>query len=176
MSVVFSGLLLWFIGSELEMKWGQVFYTKFLLVTSLGTGVFYYALSLGLGTEASVLSGLSGVTYGLLLAYGIIYSERMLTFMLIFPMKAKYFCLLLAGIQLYFGVFSQNSAISFAHLFAMLVAFVFLRYMSARARGWSLESAGRELHKKKMRNKLKIVPKAENPPDKADPNNPKYWQ
>ena len=119
--------------------------------------------------------GLSGITYGLLLSYGIIYSDRMLTFMLIFPMKAKYFCMLLAGIQLYFSVFSQNSASSLSHLFAMVTAFAYLRYKSAKARGWSLGQVKREMAKNKMRHKLRIVPE-ERVPDKADPKDPKYWQ
>jgi membrane associated rhomboid family serine protease len=103
MGLLFEGLLLWFIGSELESKWGRKFYIEFFLISILSVAPLYLILSKTLGLSAPLM-GITGFNYALLVAYAIIYSERQLMFMMIFPMKAKYFCLLLAGIQLYTGL------------------------------------------------------------------------
>jgi membrane associated rhomboid family serine protease len=177
MGLLFEGLLLWFIGSELESKWGRKFYIEFFLVSVLSVAPLYLILSKTLGLSAPLM-GITGFNYALLVAYAIIYSERQLMFMMIFPMKAKYFCMLLAGIQLYTGFFSGSGAVSFTHLAAMLFAFMFLQYKSAKARGVSLGSMKQEMHKKKMKSKLRIVTDEEPmpPKDKADPKDPKFWQ
>lgn len=175
MGVIFEGLLIWFIGSELELKWGRKFYLQFLLVAILTSGPFYFIIgSIFPSLGAYPLLGLTSFTYALLMAYAIIYSERQLTFMLLFPMKAKYFCMLLAAIQLYMGLTSAAGAASLSHLVAMASAFGFLKYKSMKARGVSLESVRKQYHKEKMRSKLKIV--KDDSEQKHDPQDPKYWQ
>lgn len=91
--MLFNGLLLWFIGSDLEQKWGIKVYIQFLLASSFFSGLAYLALA---GPMAAALPffGMTGTSLALLMAYGIIYSERTMIFMFIFPMKAKYFCML----------------------------------------------------------------------------------
>ena len=94
-------------------------------------------------------------------------------------MKAKYFCLLLAGIQIYMGIFSQGGGKgAWAHLFSMLIGFAYLKFKSMQARGVSISAIKEEYHRNKMRQKLKLVKdeEEETPPDKPDPSNPKYWQ
>jgi membrane associated rhomboid family serine protease len=174
MGLIFESLIIWFIGSELENSWGRKFYIQFFLVSTLAVGPLYLILSQFMGVAAPLM-GITGFGYALLIAYAIIYSERQLTFMLIFPMKAKYFCMLLAGIQLYMGFFSGAGAVSFTHLASMLVAFFFLRYKSLVAQGINLKSMQQKRHKDKMRSKLKIV-EDEVPKDKADPDDPRYFQ
>ena len=177
MSVLFNGLIIWFIGADLEMKWGEKFYLQFLAVASLSAGLIYYVISLfASGLGYAPLMGLTGFTYALLMAYAIIYSERQLTFMLLFPMKAKYFCMLLAGIQLYMGIFSHGGRAAWAHLTSMGVAFLFLKYRSLKARG-GLKNWKQEQHKKNMRSKLSLVKdEGKEDQDKADPKNPRFWQ
>lgn len=175
MGVIFEGLLIWFIGSELELKWGARFYIEFLLVAILTSGPFYMIIaSIFPSLGAYPLMGLTSFTYALLMAYAIIFSERQLTFMLLFPMKAKHFCMLLAGIQLYMGLTSQAGAASLSHLVAMGTAFVFLYYKSLKARGLTLESLRKQRHKDKMKGKLHIVP--DDARQESDPNDPKYFQ
>lgn len=174
LSTLFSCLLLWFIGGDLEGKWGRSFYVKYLAVSVISTGLFYVLvlnMAFGLG---GVLKGLSGINFALLLAYGMIYSDRYLSFMLIFPIKARYFCAILAVIELYTAFFTGSKSSAFAHLAAMLFAFIYLKYKSLKARGLNVESVMKQRKKEKMRSKLHIV----KDPDevKADPKNPKYWQ
>lgn len=163
-SMLFNGLLLWFIGSELEMHWGERFYKKYLLFTVLFVSAIYFLVSLLIPDMTFVpLKGLGGINFALLVAYGLIFSERQLTFMLLFPMKAKYFCMLLAGIEIYMSMFSAYKYSAWAHVLAMGFGFVFLRYSSMRAKLNNLQKEG---HKKKMRSKLKLV---------KDDDEPKTW-
>lgn len=174
-TVLFNALLIWFIGSDLELKWGKTLYIKFLLSATIGAGVFYFVL-FGVFLESTApFYGMTGTNLALIMAYGIIYSERTMIFMFLFPMKAKYFCMILAAIELYMGLFSANSQAAWSHLFAMLCAFLYLKLMSLRARGVTLNSVRAEHHRKKMKSKLTLLKNHEKP-EKPDPEDPKYWQ
>lgn len=175
-SVLFNSLLIWFIGSDLELKWGARLYFKVMIIASVASAIGYLALCLIAGSTISFVPfyGLTGVVLTLLVAYGTIYSERVMLFMMLFPMKAKYFCMLLIGIELYMALFSSNSNAAWAHLVAMGSGFGYLKLRSLRAQGVSLSSLRREREKVKMKQRLKIVKDPEKP--KADENNPKYWQ
>ena len=174
MSLLFESLVIWFIGSDLELKWGRKFYIEFFVFTTLAVGPLYIILGNLIGAYAP-LYGVTGFSYGLLVAYAMIYSERQLTFMLLFPMKAKYFCMLLAGIQLYMGFFSGSKVASLCQLAAMGFSYLFLKYKSMKAQGKSFSSFKDQRHKEKMKSKLRIVTDEEKK-DKADPKDPKFWQ
>lgn len=178
LSVLFNSMLVWFIGGDLESRWGEKFYAKFLVISTVVSGIVYLLISLAAkGALAyTPLMGLGGVVFALLMAYGIIFSERQLTFMLLFPMKAKYFCMVLAGIELYMGIFSPNGKASWAHLSAALAGFIYLKTKSMKARGQSLGDAmkSKAPKKKRGRGNLRIVKDEEG--QRPDPKDPKYWQ
>ena len=106
--ILFNMFVLWMFGSELERLWGSRLFLVYYLFCGVGAMMVYLAGILtyifGFGGDMSVLSrpvvGASGAVFGLLLAYGYIYSERVIYFMMIFPMKARNFTLLIAGIEL----------------------------------------------------------------------------
>ncbi len=104
------------------------------MICGVAAGLFYVMVQLFFrGTAASLIPmvGSSGAVYGLLVAYGILYSERMMLFMMVFPMKAKHFVMVLAGIEFISTVFyTRNGVANAAHLGGMLVGFVYL-YASA---------------------------------------------
>lgn len=178
LSVLFNSMLIWFIGGDLESRWGEKFYAKFLVISTVASGIVYLLISLAAKGALSYvpLLGLGGVVFALLMAYGIIFSERQLTFMLLFPMKAKYFCMVLAGIELYMGVFSPNGKASWAHITAALAGFIYLKNKSMKARGQSLGDSfkSKSPKKKRGRGKLRIVKDEED--QRPDPKDPKYWQ
>lgn len=174
LSTLFSCLLLWFIGGDLEGRWGRSFYLKYLAVSVVATGLFFVlVLNMALRLPGA-LAGLSGINFALLLAYGMIYADRYLSLMLIFPIKARYFCAILAVIELYTAFFTQSKSSAFAHLAAMLFGYIYLKFKSLRAQGVSVESIMKQRKKEKMRSKLRIVKDSD--AEKADPKNPKYWQ
>ncbi|MEW6058189.1 MAG: rhomboid family intramembrane serine protease, partial [Bdellovibrionota bacterium] len=121
---------LWMIGSELEGQWGTRFFLKYFFICGVSAGLFYMAVqAFFIGTPANHIPmvGSSGAVYGLLVAYGIIYSERVMLFMMVFPMKAKHFVMVLAAIEFISTVFYTRSGIAnAAHLGGMLVGFCYL--------------------------------------------------
>lgn len=174
LAVLFNGLIFWFIGSEIEWQFGPRKYIFFLL-TSLFVGAVFFLIVAFLFNMSSIpLSGLAGVSSGLCLAYAVFYPDRLFTFMLIFPMKAKYFCLLIIAISLYNGFFSPGRAGAWAQLGAMAGSFIWVLWQTPQGRSLlgqklsqmqSRQSAG----KKGPASHLKLVKKD----DDDDP--PKYW-
>ena len=128
--ILFNMLVLWMIGSELEAQWGPRFFTRFYLVSGMAGAFLYLAVQPFFeGTTAALVPvvGSSGAVYGLLVAYGIIYSERVMLFMMIFPMKAKHFVLVLAAVELVTSVFNSRSVLAnLAHLGGMGAGFLYL--------------------------------------------------
>ena len=130
----FNMLGLWMFGAELERVWGTKRFIHFyaasvltaaaaqLLVTSL-TGSIYPTV------------GASGGLFGLLLAFGMMFPNRII--MPLFPpipMKAKYFVALYGGLELMLGVFGDRSGIAhFAHIGGMLGGYLMIRYWRGQA-------------------------------------------
>ncbi len=91
--VLFECLLLWFVGSDLEAMWGSSRYGKFLAFVVVGGGLFYllltWILSMMMGPSVllSPLMGLAGVTSFLLLAFAILYPNKIFTIIYIFNIK-----------------------------------------------------------------------------------------
>ncbi len=134
MGALFNSLLVWFIGSELETLWGMKVYIRFLLLNVIGVGIFYFLVSLiffqGTHMYGSSLHGLTGVNFALLIAYAVLYPERQLSLMMIFPMKARTFCWILAGIEAYMALFS-NVTTAWAHLLAMGLSWLIIHFQRA---------------------------------------------
>ncbi|OFZ22138.1 MAG: hypothetical protein A2202_05120 [Bdellovibrionales bacterium RIFOXYA1_FULL_36_14] len=175
MEVIFGGLILWFLGSELESSWGTKRYLSFMGVSYVGAGLVYLFISSLFFKNNLIYSypliGLQGITNAMCLAYGIIYPNRTFLFMLIFPMKTKYFCALLVLIQVYMGVIESNSVngvLAWGHLAAMLFGFLYLLTISSR----SFKDLMDKLKKRKSTAKLTVLYGEKKSEDKT----PKYWQ
>ncbi len=158
MHLVFNALVFYMIGSELEALWGPKIFLSFTALTALSGGVVYLVLALlGVGTGALMI-GSSGAIYGLLTAYGILFAERTMLFMMLFPIKAKYFVLLLGAIEFISTIFYSNSAAASAcHLGGMITGFAYLLYLArVRQRG----GGGKGTTRRKA-NHLKMVHNAD---------------
>jgi membrane associated rhomboid family serine protease len=123
-------MMIAFIGGELEGAWGTKRFVRFFFFCTTMGGLLYLFLQIFLwkGDALHVpMVGASGGIYGLLMAYGLIFGERVLLFMLLFPMKAKYFVWILAGVELMSTVFSGGNKLSgIAHLGGMAAGFGYL--------------------------------------------------
>ena len=132
MHLFFNLLVLAFIGGELELVWGRTKFIKFFFACTTGAGLLYLFLQLfvwkGPGLHMPMV-GASGGIYGMLIAYGILFSERVLLFMMVFPMRAKHFVWVLAGLEFMTTVFSGKAGGglgSAAHLGGMVTGFLYL--------------------------------------------------
>jgi len=132
----FNMLGLWMFGSELERLWGQKRYAQFLLAGVLAAAVAQILVSQLTGTNNPTV-GASGALFALLLAFGMLFPNRVI--MPLFPpipMKARTFVLVFGGIELLlgsglldslFGIGGGNIA-HFAHLGGMVGGFLMIRY------------------------------------------------
>ncbi len=151
--------ILVFIGAELETLWGTSRFLKYYFTCSISAGILYLLLQIflwgGDGLYTPML-GASGGIYGLLLAYGLIFGERVFLFMLLFPMKAKHFVWVLALVEFMTTLFSGRAGLaSAAHLGGMFAGFV---YLWTRAT-WSLLKKRRALKSSQMPEKLRETKK-----------------
>ncbi len=136
--ILFNMFILWMFGSELEKLWGSKFFLLYYISCGLGAAFIYLICTLiyvlGFDGDITVLSkpviGASGAIFGLLYAYGFIYSERIIYLMMVFPIKARHFVLLIAAIEL---VSLLNSGFgspiaNLAHLGGIVSGVVFLNF------------------------------------------------
>ncbi len=142
MQLFFNLMMLAFIGSELEAIWGAVRFLRYYSFCATVPAVFYLmtqALGIGGGDGGMPLVGASGAIYGLLTAYGIIFGERVLLFMMLFPMKAKHFVWVLGLIELMTTLFSTGGgASSVTLLVGMVAGFIYLSVQTT----WRLAMKG----------------------------------
>jgi membrane associated rhomboid family serine protease len=127
--IFFNMMALWMFGGELERVWGPKRFAHFYaasILTAAGAQLLIAPL-LGQGYPTV---GASGGTFGLLLAYGMMFPNR--TIMPLFPpipMKAKVFVAIYGGIELFMGVTGTASGVAhFAHLGGMLGGWLMMRY------------------------------------------------
>jgi membrane associated rhomboid family serine protease len=103
------------------------------------------------GNPATLTIGASGAIYGILLVAAILWPDRIIIFY-IFPIKLKYFVMIVGAISLY-NLGDINSGVSdVAHLSGMLFGYLFLKFPAVRRldplssmqgayRQWKLERA-----------------------------------
>jgi membrane associated rhomboid family serine protease len=123
---------LWMFGTELERTWGTRFFTKYYFVTGIGAGVITllwamsplpYAESIGY----SVVIGASGAIYGVLLAYAMYFPHRTIYMYFVFPLKAKYFVMIIGAITFLSSIGAGGSGVAHtAHLGGLIVGYVYL--------------------------------------------------
>jgi membrane associated rhomboid family serine protease len=176
--ILFNMLMLWFVGGELETRWGKKFFLSYYLISGAGAALIYSFImaiySAMTGSQQGLVIpvvGASGAIFGLLLAYGILFGERVMHFMMVFPMKAKYFVMILGGIEvvsiLTSGVTGGEVAY-LAHLGGLASGYLTLL-------GWTRiqQMKWRRTAKKKGTGRLRLV--VDNDKPKDENRDPKYW-
>ncbi len=146
----FNMFALWMFGATLENIWGTKRFLLYYILCGLGAGLVqegvqyieyvvklsqYQSVNMGGGQiipMAQYLNymttvGASGAIYGLLLAFGMMFPNSMIYLYFIMPIKAKWFVIGYAVIELLTGVFSTGDHVAhFAHLGGMLVGLIIL--------------------------------------------------
>ncbi len=132
--ILFNMVILWMFGSELERLWGSRFFLAYYLTCGVGAALIYCtALTIiAFFTEVHLTGvpvvGSSGAVFGLMVAYGLIFKDRILYVMMIFPMKARTFVFFLAGIEVLSMLSSGlgGPVANLAHLGGLATGFLFL--------------------------------------------------
>jgi membrane associated rhomboid family serine protease len=130
-------LSLWMFGTELERMWGTRFFTKYYFVTGIGAGLTTLLWAIGPlpfadQMYATAVIGASGAVYGILLAYGMNFPHRII-YLIVFPVQAKYFVMIVGAIAFLSSVGSSGGGISHtAHLGGFLAGYLYLKGLRAR--------------------------------------------
>jgi membrane associated rhomboid family serine protease len=140
--IVFNMLALWFFGPTLERDWGTKRFLQYYFLCGVGAAICVIALAFvvdawrGIPTEAGLRTiGASGALFGILLAYGVLYPNAMVLYDFLFPIKAKYFVLIVGAIA-FLGSLTPGQGISHvAHLGGMLFGYAYLK--SPHRRPWN---------------------------------------
>ncbi len=120
--LLFNMVVLFFLGTTLEATWGANRFLKYYLACGAGAGLLHLLISY----NSSVI-GASGATYGVMMAFAILYPNQIVLFMFFFPIKIKY---LVAGFMVFdllMGVWGSDSIAHFAHLGGALTGLLFFR-------------------------------------------------
>jgi rhomboid family protein len=133
--IFFNMLGLWMFGSDIERLFGSRYFFAYYFACLVAAALCQLVVtSLGGGPPVPTV-GASGALYGLLLAFGIYFPQRMVV--LIFPpipMPARVFVILFGGLELLFGVTGTMAGVAhFAHLGGMLGGWLVIQY---RRRGF----------------------------------------
>jgi membrane associated rhomboid family serine protease len=133
MHILFNMLAVWMFGVELERRWGTRAFTTYYFVTGIGAAVSVVLVSLlpFAATRSSYdvpTIGASGAVYGLLLAWAILFPDRPILFMLLFPIPARVYALLMGAIAFYAAIGASGGTVSnLAHLGGLVAGWLFLK-------------------------------------------------
>lgn len=167
--IIFNMFALWMFGCVVERVWGAKKFLFYYIACGVGAGLFqelaqfvqFYLMAsdqipaFGIGdiwmvarNSSAVLNawttvGASGAIYGILLAFGMIFpEERIFIFPLPVPIKAKYFVIGYAAIELFSAMMTSGDGVAHvAHLGGMVFGFFMIRYWRKQANGYGSSSA-----------------------------------
>lgn len=136
--LLFNLMTLVFIGSEIESIWGSFRFLRYFFICSFFSGAIYLLLYQCFPwariTFSTPMLGTSAFLYGLLIVHGFLFGERMLFFMMLFPMKSKHFIVVLAGLEMMTAVYSGgNVGSSFANLSGMVVGVLYISFIKRKS-------------------------------------------
>ena len=146
----FNMFALWMFGNTLENIWGSKRFLLFYMVCGIGAGLcqevvqyIQYSTSLAhystvnLGGQIVTMDaylnmmntvGASGAIYGLLLAFGMMFPNSRIYLYFLFPIKAKWFVIGYAVLELVMGIGGADNVAHFAHLGGMLFGLLLILY------------------------------------------------
>lgn len=143
--IFFNMFALWMFGNTLENIWGSKRFLLFYIICGLGAAVSqevvqfidfemrtdWQGLAILNDGMREVLNtwntvGASGAVYGLLLAFGMLFPNSRIYLYFLFPIKAKWFVIGYAVIELLSGFFTSGNVAHFAHLGGMLFGLILI--------------------------------------------------
>lgn len=149
--IFFNMFAVWMFGRVLEQVWGPKRFLFYYILCGIGAGLIQEAVQymeyvvnfsqyLESGTEAEsifvteflnrwITVGASGAVYAILLAFGMLFpNSQMFVFPIPMPIKAKYFVIGYAVLELFLGLSGGDGVAHFAHLGGMLFGLILILY------------------------------------------------
>ena len=152
MHLLFNMLMLWMFGSELERFWGGRAFLRYYLICGTGAGIIAALFNFMFDARWVPTIGASGALYGLFVGFGIVFANRTVLFMLLFPVKAWVMAAIMCGLTLFYTLGSSGSSTShIAHLGGAVIGFLYLK------RAWRIRELIQDLRWRWMRRRFKVV-------------------
>ena len=120
---VFNMLALWMFGRQLEESWGTNNFVKFYFICGIGAGIFAVIAAYAFGEQTGTIIGSIGAIYGILAAYAALWPEQEVLF-IFFPMKMKWFVLLIAAVDF---LITYGSAAQMALLTGLGIGYLYVK-------------------------------------------------
>ena len=125
--IFFNMFVLWMFGKDLEMQWGKNEFLLFYFTCGIGAGLMTVLFSVN---SIVPIVGASGAIYGLLVAYGFTYPNRMVYLYGLFPLKVKYMVLGLGVIAFFASLSANQSNVShITHLSGMIIGVLYIYFI-----------------------------------------------
>ena len=125
LTILFNMLALWMFGTSLERYWGTRKFIIYYFITGIGAGITYTIFCFILGSTMLPAAGTTGVVFGLLLAFGMIYPDTMILILLLFPLKAKYAVMIFGAVE--FLIAFNGGIYSIGYLGGMAFGYIYIK-------------------------------------------------
>ena len=126
--ILFNMLILWMFGRDIERTWGTRRFLQYYFVCGVGAGICIVIGNILYGTIDTRTIGASGAVFGILLAYGMLFPDATVLFSFLFPMKAKYFVMIIGAIAFLSTLGASGSGVSHvAHLGGMVFGYFYIK-------------------------------------------------
>jgi membrane associated rhomboid family serine protease len=113
---------------ELERLWGTPRFLRFYFACGIGAAISVILVNYAVGDQYSATIGSSGAIYGILMAYALLFPDRLILFGFLIPIKVKYFVMIMGAVVFMNSFVNFGSGVSqIAHLGGLLVGFLMLR-------------------------------------------------
>jgi membrane associated rhomboid family serine protease len=112
--IFFNMLTLFMFGNDLERYWGTRRFLNYYFITGIGAGVCSWLISMH---SIAATIGASGAIYGLLLAYGLLYPNRIVYLNFLLPVKVKWLVIIMGGMAFFSSLAGGEPGVAhIAHL------------------------------------------------------------
>ena len=122
--IIFNMFILWMFGKDLEVDWGKNEFLIYYFVCGIGAGLITVLFNIN---SPVVIVGASGAIYGVLIAFGFAYPNRIVYLYGVFPLKVKYVVLGLAIFAFFASLSASQSKVShITHLSGMIIGIIYI--------------------------------------------------
>jgi len=124
--IFFNMFVLWMFGIEIENMWGSKKFLIFYLLCGVAAGIFHLLLSPLFGLPPLDTIGASGAIFGVMIAFGLFFPDRLIYLYFFIPIKAKYLITALVILEIVLVDSGGSSIAHLAHLGGALAAFIYI--------------------------------------------------
>jgi membrane associated rhomboid family serine protease len=130
--LLFNFLALWMFGGELESYWGSRKFLGYFLFCGIGAGICTVVFT---PYQFIPVIGASGAIYGILLAFGWLFPNRLIYIYFLFPIPAKYMVIIFGLIELFSSMEGTGGGVAhLTHLGGLLFGLFYMAYPTIRQR------------------------------------------